>query len=397
MNGNIMNKFVYVSKAFRKALQNFLNIDSKTGNRFWDNSWADEDFLEELRFKLKEEQYYLRKSTRPENTYLNDIQGETEFVFNMSMKHFGEPQEYEWTDGLPESLTDLIMDKAKSIADMGKKIQILYSGGVDSSLAVIALNEVCEKDQLEIIMGRYEGGGIADRNSNQASGTPIENNPWMFNNIIKHLDWKFTENLNGYCDPNQYVFVTGCEADRLFGSTGYTKMTQYSRPDGEDYKIYVGEPPTDENPEHWQWNQDRWWGITRYTYLIQSFRLLENISNDYIDLNNFQPMFFDRRMLQFAINLHIEKKHKWYNCGGLAKQEHFMNGKMWVRDAIFDLTKNKEQAYGMIKTASCEADINKKNVSPCWRNNEVLAITENGTVVNKRNIMDYLNRESLTI
>ena len=392
MNGNTMNKFVYVSHEFRTLYQ---SMYFKNTQKVWDTSWADEDFKEQLEFKLQEEQHMLRKYTRPHTAYLNDIEGETELVFNMSMKHFGEPQKYEWTADLTEKFTDLLMEKAISIRDKGRKIQVLYSGGIDSSAALLALYEVCPKDQIEVVMGRTGEGGAGFRAKDQTD--PVKQNPWMFDNIVKHLDHTFTDDLNGYCDPSKYVFITGNEADRLFGSTGYTLMTQYSKPDGADYQEHWGKAPTDELDENWQWNQNRWWGITRYTYLMQSFRMMANISCDKIDMDNYQPMFFDRKMLQFAINLHIQKKHKWYNCGALADEKKFRDGKMWIRDAIFDITKNSWVSYNMHKTISSATDLNKRQSVPLPLRLKVLAITEDGTVVNRKNLMEYVCRESFTI
>jgi hypothetical protein len=43
------------------------------------------------------------------------------------------------------------------------------------------------------------------------------------------------------------------------------------------------------------------------------------------------------------------------------------------------------------------ADVQYEHSVPLSSNFNVLAITEDGTVVNRHNIMDYMNKEALTI
>jgi hypothetical protein len=155
--------------------------------------------------------------------------------------------------------------------------------------------------------------------------------------------------------------------------------------------------PTTDDPDNWEWNWNRWWGITRHTYLTQSFRMLQNISCEKIDIDNYQPLFFDKKVLQFAINLHIDKKHKWYNSGRNANLKRYQEGKIWVRDFIFDLYGDREYAYHGGKTLNYYHQIQhhyKKPFAPLFN---VLAIKEDGTVITRDNILNHLNREELTI
>jgi len=360
-----MIKFLMIKGTYRRAWQSYLKNFSG-------------EFKREFKRKIDEEQYYLRQYARPRYWWLNDQLGINKFAFNMSRKHFnGSDNKYEYTNNLPP-LKDILLERALKISNMGKKIQLLYSGGIDSTALILAFYEVCPKDQLEIIMAG--GEELAPKN-----------NPKIFKDIIQHLDYRFTDSLFSASDLSQYVYTTGCEADRLFGADGYTIMMQNAQRDGSDYKIDVDLEPTTDSPENWQWNWDRWWGITRHTYLTQSFRLLGDIRQAKIDIENYQPLFFDKRVQQFAINLHIDKEHKWYNSGNEANQDRYKKGKIWIRDFIFEMNGDSEYAYGCGKTRTPP----KVFGAPPELN--VFAITEDGTVVNRKNLAEYMTADCVTI
>ena len=376
-----MTKFVYVSGDFRSAWKIYLQ------NKF--NVWPehDEGFKEEFDFVFKQEQIALKKYARPPRWYLNDFMRENEFLFNMSDAHFNGAGKvkYEYTDSIgseSSDLKDLMLKRAEKISKMNKKIEIMYSGGIDSTAVVLAFVEVCKPDQLKIWMS---GEG------------PVYNYPDMYKKIIGHLDYEFTDDLIGCCDPSQHVYCPGNEADRLFGADGYTMMMQHAKRDGDKYIVHDGEAPTTDAPENNEWNHSRWWGITRHTYLTQAFRLLQNIKCDKVDLANYQPLFFDHDILKFAINLHIEKKHRWFNSGTKADKDRYLAGKMWIRDFIYDFTGDKDYAYGIGKTLTTPMDMSARMRLPLPTNFNVLAITDDGTVVNRQNLMDYMNPDSLTI
>lgn len=374
-----MTKFFYINDDYRNAWWTYIRNE----HRQFDCNY-DKDFLEEFEFKLDEEKVYLNKYSRPHNWFLNDMLGENEFVFNMSRKHFPDVK-YEYTENLP-SFKDILLERALEISKKGKQIQIFYSGGIDSVATLLAFYEVCPKDQLQVIMG---GGDLV-----------VKNYPKLFNEIIKDLNYKFTDNLFGIADPSKYVYTTGNEADRLFGADGFTLIMGKAKRDKDSkfgYESNVTDVPTTDDPDNWEWNWNRWWGITRHTYLTQSFRMLQNISCEKIDIDNYQPLFFDKKVLQFAINLHIDKKHKWYNSGRNANLKRYQEGKIWVRDFIFDLYGDREYSYHGGKTLNYYHQIQhhyKKPFAPLFN---VLAIKEDGTVITRDNILNHLNREELTI
>lgn len=354
-----MTKFVYVSNDYRNAWINYINNYDKMWKDFDDN------FKSDFKYKLKEEEHFLKENTRPTNWYLNDKLGDSQWLFNMDTFHYPRVY-YEYTENLP-SFEDIMMERAIEMRDMGKKIEILYSGGIDSVAIVYALREVCPPDQLHIIMG---------------DESPVEIYPEGYKKMVGHLSYEFSlGNLYGVANPNKHLFTTGCEADRLFGSTGY--------PHG---RYYNEDKYTKTNTE-WQYNQDKWWGITRNTLLTQSFRMLQNISCEKINLNNYQPFFLSPKIERYAINMHIEKKMVWHT-NWFGEDDHFLKAKMCIRDFIAKW--DKDYAYSMIKT-NMKPEVQKQNTLPITHNFNVLAITSDGTVVNRHNIMEYMNEDCLTI
>ena len=116
-----MTKFVYVSNDYREAWKTYVhNLEG-----MWEE--FDKDFEIDFLYKLQEEEHSLKENTRPSYWYLNDKLGENEFLFNMSTYHYPHVT-YEYTDKLP-SFEDIMMERAIEMRDMGKEIEVLYSGG----------------------------------------------------------------------------------------------------------------------------------------------------------------------------------------------------------------------------------------------------------------------------
>jgi len=374
-----MTKFVYINNDYRNAWWTY--IRNEHGQ--FDSNY-DKNFLEEFEFKLDEEKHFLTKYSRPYSWFLNDQLSENEFVFNMSQEHAPKVK-YEYTNNLP-SLKDILLERALEISKKGKEIQLFYSGGIDSVAVLLAFYEVCPKDQLHIIMG---GGELV-----------INNYPKIFEEVIKNLNYEFTDNLFGIADPSKYIFTTGSESDRLFGADGFTLIMGRAKRDPDSkygYVSNVSDTPNTDDPKNDEWNWERWWGITRHTYLTQSFRLLQNISCDKMDMENYQPLFFDKRVQQFSINLHINKEFKWYNSGRGADLKRYQEGKIWVRDFIYDMYGDKDYAYHGGKTLNYYHQIQYHYKKPFPPQFNVLAITEDGTIVNRDNVMNYLTGKELTI
>ena len=356
-----MTKFVYVSDDYRQTWLTYIN------NPYDIDGWKtfDDDFKIEFNFKLEEEQHNLKKVNRPPSWFLNDKLGEKEFLFNMSQKHYSKV-DYEYTNDLP-SFSDLMFRRAMELRDMDKQIDLFYSGGIDSVAILYALTEVCPKDQLRIIMGDESSVNIY---------------PKAYKDIVGHLSYEFAEgNIFGMAEIDTNLFVTGCEADRLFGSTGYPHSRNVN-----DAKYMHSENDYD-------YNHDNWWNITRFTRITQSFRYLQNIDIEKFPIENYQPFFLCPQLEKYAINKNIDRKVVWYADARTAPED-FLKCKMELRNFIARWDKN--YAYSMVKT-NMSFSVQNELESPLPDNFNVLAITEDGTIVNRDNIMTYLDTKYLTI
>ena len=357
-----MTKFVYVSDEYRNAWEMF--IRNPYGIESWDIGF-DDNFKEEFYFKLEEEQHYLKEVNRPPSWFLNDKLGEKEFLFNMSQKHYPKI-EYEYTNNLP-SFSDIMFKRAEQLRGMNKPIDIFYSGGLDSVAILYALVEVCPRDQLRIIMG---------------DETSIEIYPKAYKEVIGHLYYDFGQgDIFGMAQPDSNIFVTGCEADRLFGSTGYPHSRNVNK---ERYT---------RSENDYEYNHKKWWDIVRFTRITQSFRYLQNIKIKKLDMNNYQPFYLCPELEKFAINTHHDRKMVWY-ADHWTSSEDFLKCKMELRNFIAKW--DKEYAYSMVKT-DMPFSIQKEFILPVHDNFNVLAITEEGNIVDRENIMEYLTGKELTI
>ena len=361
MNGGIMKNFVYVSGDYRNAWIEYVENPNKIEH--WEN--FNDDFKEEFKFKLEEEQHYLNQVNRPPDWFLNDKLGEKEFLFNMSQKHYPKV-DYEYTDNLP-SFEQIMLERATEMRDMGKEIDIFYSGGIDSVAILYALLEVCPKDQLKIVMG---------------DETSVTLYPKAYKEIVGHLFYEFAEgNIFGMANIDTNLFTTGCEADRLFGSTGYPHNRNVN-----DAKYIHSENDYD-------YNHDNWWNIVRFTRITQSFRFLQNINIEKFPIENYKPFYLCPLLEKFAINTHHDRKMVWY-ADHWTKPEDFLKCKMEIRDFIAKW--DKDYAYTMVKT-DMPFSVQREISLPVPTNYNVMAITSDGVVVNRKNIMEYMSTEFLTI
>jgi len=382
-----MTKFVYITNEYRDAWQHYLKF------RDDDNALSDytgwqrfsDTFIEEFNYKLQEERHFLEKYTRPKNWFLNDKLGEEEYLFNMSHKHYPEIK-YEYTEGLP-SFSDMMMSRAEEMRDMGKEIDLFYSGGIDSVAILLSLIEVCPKDQIHIIMG---------------SESPIEEYPELYEKIIKQLP-HITMNegdLFGQARIDKNLFTTGCEADQFFGADGYTQITMYAQYDPSQplgYRIDRSKAGNLSDPENREWNNNRREDKVRNLLLTCSWRFLRNLHVNKVDMDNYQPFFLHSDFERYGANLHLEDQMVYYTPSHLPEhKEQYKKAKLMIRDFIYEKTKDDYYAYEAPKTITYP-NVQKELLVPLPPNYSVLAVTEDGIIVNRENIMDYMTAECLTI
>ena len=378
-------KYVYVSDDFRRAMDKIVKGAPRKGQYGWP------EFEKEFKIEYKEarerEEFMIQYCHRPKSSYISDALGVDEYVWNMdNMKEYYPVIDYKYYPEVENAdFNDLMIKRAEEMRDMDKEIEVFYSGGVDSAAMLLALKEVCPSDQIFVIAG---GEAVINHNE-KLWGDIVLNHP-------HHLDT--TGNIYGMANPDKHVYTSGCEADRLFGSVGYPPQVDDAVRDPNKSLGYAIDPkkkPNLDDPEHEDWNYEMWWTITRYTFITQSFRFLQNIKADKIDLNNYQPFFRDPDIHKWAINQHFNRNMFWYNHSPRSDPERFQKAKMMLRDfiAIYD----KEFAYGIGKTRLMEGKAQKEFYSPLPNDFRVKAIVNDGTIVHKDNIMPYLDRHSLCI
>ena len=147
---------------------------------------------------------------RSKHSYINDALGVDQFVYNMdNMEKYYPVLNYQYYPEIArEDFNDLMMKRAQELASMDRVIDVLYSGGIDSTAIILALMEVCPRDQLHIIAGGTSVVGHYEK---------------LWDNYISG-GWHTLDksgNLYGQVKPDKHLYTSGCEADRLFGSVGY--------------------------------------------------------------------------------------------------------------------------------------------------------------------------------
>ena len=358
-----MTKFVYVSNEYRDAWEYYVNYNIAQNdnalfsaeNQGWEK-FSDE-FVEEFSFKQLEEFHLLEKYTRPKSWFLNDKHGEEQYLFNMSQKHYSEVK-YQFTDGL-STFSDLCMEEIK---DYLIKKNLIKLGSESPTDVLRKLYEDSIKHFPHVTMGDGDLFGTA----------------------------KIDENL----------FTTGCEADMLYGADGYTLITIYAQADPNNhlgYHIDRSKAGNLSDPSNREWNDKRWYEKHRRLYLTQSWRFLRNLHVDHVDMNNYQPFFYHEDFERHAINMHMNGEMVYYTPSPLEEhKKQYLKAKMMIRDFIYEKTIDRDYAYGAPKTITYP-NVQKQLLSPLPPDYTVLAVTEDGTVVNRKNIMKYMTKNELTL
>ena len=236
--------------------------------------------------------------------------------------------EYKYYDDVPDFYT-VMMESAKWCAENGNKIDFMWSGGLDSTSALLALNEVCPK-QLRVIMNE---------------NSKLEH-PKLWKDLVQHLDHivDTDDDVLGVGRPDINTWVNCSEADSLFGSSD-------ARPLHVD-AITKRRNITNEGDmvnEPWE----RWKDKYRYGLPVRTWRMLHTFKGDWLDINNIKPFFVSEIMQKYACNMHHNDEIVWYTnspinpCG-----EHYLKCKMELRDFVVRMSGDDEYAYGKLKMNS---------------------------------------------
>ena len=120
-----------------------------------------------------------------------------------------------------KSFDEICDDKARELLNrMGnKKLAVMYSGGVDSTLILCSLLKMATKQELKRVVVLL---------SNESIG---ENPNFYYNYIIKNFECVSSYRFPYFLGDDNYLFVSGENADQLFGSQvndDFTKENPYS-------------------------------------------------------------------------------------------------------------------------------------------------------------------------
>ncbi|SVA15090.1 uncharacterized protein METZ01_LOCUS67944, partial [marine metagenome] len=195
-----------------------------------------------------------------------------QFTFNTSVdtlelpyleyKHYPEVENFGWSD--------LMMKSAEILASKGKTIDFFWSGGVDSTAALVALNEICPK-QLHVIIGHST------------------EYPEYYDKVVKHLDHTIVldNNTFGTASPDKHILCPCGHGDEVFGSAGFGRcnLKYEDTPD----KIY------------------KTWELKReYKWTSGTLRFILDWEGDKIDMSNHMPIYIQPPLEKWMINEHMK-------------------------------------------------------------------------------------------
>ena len=251
-------------------------------------------------------------------TILADRYNEEKFVFNHDCTWLPDVK-YEYKK--VGTFEEVCMESAQILADKGKTIDFYWSGGIDSTTALVSLMEICPK-QLHII----------------CSPTVInEEYPEYWNKVVKHLDHTVDDkdNVLGVGNPQKNVFCQCTEADTLFGT------------------CMIDHDCGHMTPEEIAMAEKEWLVKFRYVLPHRGWRTLFMFDGDWFDVDNWGPFYASRSMQQYAVNQHMAGEIHWYSFFLFGNDmPDYVNAKMPQRDLIYKYTKDKEFAYGKLKYGS---------------------------------------------
>jgi hypothetical protein len=293
-----------------------------------------------------------------------------QYTFNSNVDVLNQPWiEYkhypEWEG---DDVEDALMASAQILADTGKTIDFFWSGGIDSTAALIALNEVCPK-QLHVIIGH---------------STEYQD---YYDKVVKHLDHTIntTHNVFKEASPDKNILCPCGTADEVFGSNGH----------GKSANLYVTSP---------QHIYDTWEVKRKYKWCVGSLRYMYEWEGDKMDMSNHLPIYVQPPMEKWAVNQHRkgwreacgtifgnmdENNPDTFICVNDMKDEHYLSFKMPLRNFIYKHTKDKEYSYSHGKVVSLVRGQDLLNRVEDRTDYRIWGILDDGSILTKDNIEQY--------
>ena len=284
-----------------------------------------------------------------------------QYVFNTSTHTLNMPwveyQHYpEWD---MDDVTDAMMASAQILADTGKTIDLFWSGGLDSTGALIALNEICPK-QLRVIIGGYT------------------EYPEYYDKVVKHLDHVIddTGDLMSIAKPDKHVYCPCGQGDELFGAPGIGLKSIAIHTETRE-KVLVN------------------WELTReYKWATGGLRFMQEWSGDKMDMDNQLQLYAQKPLEKWGINQHRRgleselfatippKAVHW-------EDEHYHKWKIPLRKFLYKFTKDEEFSFKKKKIMSLDRAQTNLQKYKHEKEYRVWAVLEDGTIITKDTVDQY--------
>jgi len=322
-------------------------------------------FLQEWNILLKEDLVLSRRAgfSRSNQSTL-DRAGQLETVFHTQTCVPWLP----FAEYPRKNFSDCMFESAQLLADKGKTIDFFWSGGLDSTAALLAFNELGLHKQLHVIMG----------------GKP--ESPELFEEVVKgrmEYTWDETSTADifyGIAKPDEHVLCSCSEFDIMFGAKAN----------------FAGRGVKVKNPDSWEIKR-------RYYTGRHAWRNVINFSGDWVDIDNYMPFVMqkplekwlcnhviDENMVYYDITDESWESGEWFSTGyapNALGQEHYKKCKMAVRDFLYKITKDEYLSYHKPKVASMVRLAGQRPGSGGIH--RILAITNAGEIVTSDNFHDF--------
>tara|TARA_R100001377_G_scaffold27711_2_gene14899 strand:- start:727 stop:1860 length:1134 start_codon:yes stop_codon:yes gene_type:complete len=331
--------------------------------------WYDTEFFHGIFQKLihidKFERYHKEiyeygLMTAAPNQPVMDMTGEKHFGFNVRIIKNNIPNYEEVNVG--SDVIPLLEKKAKEVCSLGRQVDILWSGGLDSTTTLLLLRDFAEKDQLRIIMS--EGS--------------IDEYPWLYDTLVQHMPHVVNREMDIRSEmKREHITVNANMADLMYhGSLG-------------DHAIGNGPLKGDFSLCPVEYRTKTYWKL-KYMWQQKNLQHLSGyLGNEVVVEDDYVPagvsLFDDRDVLQWYINKHIRNelpllRQSWEFLSGEIVEEYrqiwemlppegrmcqtkddakdipiadsYLDMKMEFRNYIAHQTGDKEYAYNKPKVAS---------------------------------------------
>ena len=301
---------------------------------------------------------------------------EEEHKLGFKLKPLFGNYKYQYYDmgGLDE-LSIPMIEQASNIKKLsdetGRTIDCLWSGGLDSTGALLALSIACDPEQLMVLM----------------TESSIEENPKFYNDHVKKLPHNInkTRSIMSDIKAHETITVACTDADGIQGGMSFDGVPPWEIPPTvkERPEFYLLEEGADILEEVYK-------VFLRYRLQGICFRLYRGTPGDYLPIENIVPFYTGELIQKFFINRSIERKLIYYPP--FEGYKYYYKSKMDLRNFIAAFTGDNEWAYNKPKVNSFalgQHDAQSANVAEDLRRRPtLLGLTDEGYIINPDNIND---------